>query len=93
MKLAIFLSAVLTCLVEVKNAAPVDLPRPTIKLDYAQYQGVRLPAGIDQYLGMRYAAPPLAELRFRAPQEPVRTSSAQDASAVRGYRFLKKTSC
>ncbi|KAE8136006.1 Alpha/Beta hydrolase protein [Aspergillus pseudotamarii] len=81
MELTIFLSALLTFLAEGKNAAPVDSPRPTINLDYAQYQGVRLPAGVDQYLGMRYAAPPLAELRFRAPQEPVRTSSVQDASA------------
>ncbi|KAF7617020.1 triacylglycerol lipase [Aspergillus flavus] len=81
MKLAIFLSVVLTFFVEVKNAAPLDSLRPTINLDYAQYQGLRLPAGVDQYLGMRYAAPPLAELRFRAPQEPARTSSVQDASA------------
>ncbi|KAE8381490.1 Alpha/Beta hydrolase protein [Aspergillus bertholletiae] len=80
MKLTVFLSILLILCVEIKNAAPLDPLRPTINLGYAQYQGVRLPAGVDQYLGMRYAAPPLAELRFRAPQEPVRTSSVQDAS-------------
>ncbi|KNG86559.1 putative carboxylesterase [Aspergillus nomiae NRRL 13137] len=80
MRLVIFLSTLLSFLAELKNAASSKPPRPTISLDYAQYQGTRLPAGVDQYLGMRYAAPPLGELRFRAPREPVRASSVQDAS-------------
>lgn len=55
---------------------------PTVQLDYATYQGVRLDAGVDQYLGMRFAAPPLGDLRFRAPQDPGKASTIQDASAV-----------
>ncbi|PWY80860.1 carboxylesterase [Aspergillus sclerotioniger CBS 115572] len=52
---------------------------PWVDLGYSRYRGVRLPVGADEYLGMRYAAPPLGEKRFRAPEEPVKTSSIQDA--------------
>ncbi|KFY70659.1 hypothetical protein V498_10282, partial [Pseudogymnoascus sp. VKM F-4517 (FW-2822)] len=44
---------------------------PQVDLGYAQYQGSRLAIGVDQYLGMRFAAPPLGDLRFRAPQDPL----------------------
>ncbi|PYH43462.1 putative carboxylesterase [Aspergillus saccharolyticus JOP 1030-1] len=53
---------------------------PTVDLGYAKYQGTRLPGGVDQFLGMRYAAPPLADLRFRAPQDPVKNSTLQAAT-------------
>ncbi|OJJ75773.1 hypothetical protein ASPBRDRAFT_203505 [Aspergillus brasiliensis CBS 101740] len=52
---------------------------PQVDLGYARYRGVRLPAGVDEYLGMRYAAPPLGQQRFRAPGDPSSTSSIQDA--------------
>jgi hypothetical protein len=55
---------------------------PTVSLDYATYQGVRLPAGVDQFLGMRYAAAPLGDLRFRGPKDPETVSGVQDASSV-----------
>ncbi|RFU27609.1 hypothetical protein B7463_g8737, partial [Scytalidium lignicola] len=54
---------------------------PIVNLGYSTYRGVRIDAGIDQYLGMRYAEPPLGELRFRAPRDPVRTETLQDASS------------
>ncbi|KAH2314218.1 hypothetical protein LV164_006755 [Aspergillus fumigatus] len=54
--------------------------RPVADLGYSRYQGVRLAAGVDQYLGMRYAAQPLGTLRFRASREPVHNSTLQDAS-------------
>ncbi|PWY69698.1 alpha/beta-hydrolase [Aspergillus heteromorphus CBS 117.55] len=44
---------------------------PIIDLGYARYQGIRPGTGVDEYLGMRYAAPPLGDLRFRAPQDPI----------------------
>ncbi|KAI9042436.1 uncharacterized protein KD926_005514 [Aspergillus affinis] len=53
--------------------------RPLVDLGYSTYEGLRLNAGVDQYLGMRYAAPPLGNLRFRAPQAPPRTDSIQTA--------------
>lgn len=56
--------------------------RPVADLGYSRYQGVRLAAGVDQYLGMRYAAQPLGTLRFRASREPVHNSTLQDASEV-----------
>ncbi|KAG8159694.1 hypothetical protein KVR01_010331 [Diaporthe batatas] len=54
---------------------------PTVSLDYATYQGVRLQAGVDQYLGMRYAAAPVGDLRFRGPKDPKTESGVQDASS------------
>jgi acetylcholinesterase len=55
---------------------------PVVNLGYATYQGTRLAAGVDQYLGMRFAAPPLGDLRFRGPADPVPVSGVQDASEV-----------
>ncbi|KAJ0416914.1 Alpha/Beta hydrolase protein [Aspergillus carlsbadensis] len=52
-----------------------------VDLGYSRYQGASVSEGVVQYLGMRYAAPPLGDLRFRAPQEPLRTETIQEASA------------
>jgi hypothetical protein len=57
---------------------------PTIDLGYSMYRGVRLPGGVDQFLGMRYAQAPVGGLRFRAPREPEYKYEEQDASQV-GY--------
>ncbi|KKO98572.1 carboxylesterase [Trichoderma harzianum] len=53
---------------------------PIVDLGYAKYRGVRLDAGVDQFLGMRFAQAPLGNLRFRAPQDPTPEKSIQDAS-------------
>ncbi|OAQ96147.1 hypothetical protein LLEC1_03600 [Akanthomyces lecanii] len=54
---------------------------PLIHLDYATYRGSRADgAGVDQFLGMRFAKPPLGDLRFRAPQEPAHEDQVQDAA-------------
>jgi hypothetical protein len=59
-------------------------PSPfVVDLGYSRYQGASVSEGVVQYLGMRYAAPPLADLRFRAPQDPLPTETIQEASAVR----------
>jgi hypothetical protein len=58
-----------------KDSALVDL-------GYAQYQGVPLEAGVNQFLGMRYAAAPLGDLRFRAPEDPPSSGQVQNAFAV-----------
>lgn len=52
---------------------------PTIDLGYARYEGTALSAGIDQFLGIRYAAPPVGDLRFRAPRDPLHQDGIQDA--------------
>jgi len=56
--------------------------QPIVDLGYSQYQGIGLSSGVNQYLGMRYAAPPLGDLRFRAPADPLKTSGIQNATSV-----------
>ncbi|KAI9037468.1 alpha/beta-hydrolase [Aspergillus affinis] len=60
-------------------ASALPAGSPVVDLGYSTYRGVRLSAGIEQYVGMRFAAPPLGELRFRAPRDPVQESSIQNA--------------
>lgn len=60
-----------------------DADDGTVNLGYARYKGERLASGVNQYLGMRYAAAPLSDLRFRAPQEPSFEHEIQDATQVR----------
>ncbi|KAJ5949787.1 hypothetical protein N7454_001371 [Penicillium verhagenii] len=52
-----------------------------VDLGYSEYQGVTLDNGVDEFLGIRYARPPLDELRFRAPQDPEATTGVLDASS------------
>ena len=56
--------------------------RPIVDLGYAKYQGKTLPNGIDQWLGMRYAAPPTGDLRFAAPQDPPKSGGIKPALEV-----------
>lgn len=55
---------------------------PQVNLGYAKYEGTALGTGVNQFLGMRYAAPPLENLRFRAPEDPVHENGVQPAQAV-----------
>ncbi|KAG2359504.1 Alpha/Beta hydrolase protein [Suillus spraguei] len=53
---------------------------PIVDLGYAQYQGSVDPAtNTTSFLGIRYAAPPIGELRWVAPQPPLATSGIQQA--------------
>ncbi|KAH8831368.1 Alpha/Beta hydrolase protein [Flagelloscypha sp. PMI_526] len=61
------LSAVVTC-------------SSTIDLGYAKYVGTPLEAGVTQFLGMRYAAPPLADRRWRAPADPLKEEHPVEAT-------------
>jgi hypothetical protein len=54
-------------LLVVRTKANPDL---IVDLGYTQYEG-KSSNGINQWLGMRYAAPPTGDLRFKAPQEPL----------------------
>lgn len=79
--LAILLSVLLTR----SHSHPLSVEHrsgPIVDLGYSQYKGTQLPNGVSQWLGIRYAAPPLGDLRFRAPQDPIRTKDLQDASKV-----------
>ncbi|WYZ34712.1 hypothetical protein EsH8_I_000988 [Colletotrichum jinshuiense] len=55
------------------------LPRVTVDLGYARYSGSVLPSGVNQFLGMRFAAPPIGNLRWRAPQDPEPKEGTTDA--------------
>ena len=55
---------------------------PLIDVSYTRYQGTSLPNGISQWLGIRYAAPPVGSLRFAAPQDPPSDGSIQLANEV-----------
>ncbi|RDW92011.1 hypothetical protein BP5796_01405 [Coleophoma crateriformis] len=52
-----------------------------VDLGYSTYQGTVVGGGVSQYLGMRYAAPPVGDLRWRKPHKPVVTRGVQDATA------------
>ncbi|KAJ7307855.1 Alpha/Beta hydrolase protein [Mycena albidolilacea] len=54
---------------------------PIVDLGYAQYQGtVNTANNVTHFLGIRYAAPPSGDLRFRAPQPPANMSGVQQAT-------------
>jgi acetylcholinesterase len=82
---SLVLATVLSSLATDVAAKPL-LPRqdagPIIDLGYSQYEGIALSSGVNQFLGMRFAAPPLGELRFRAPVNPDVTTGVLQAKAV-----------
>lgn len=78
-----FLVTLLTLLDSVTlSPLPSENGGPVVDLGYSKYQGISLGSGVDQYLGIRYAAPPLGHLRFRAPILPQVTSGLQNATKV-----------
>ncbi|CZR69022.1 uncharacterized protein PAC_18923 [Phialocephala subalpina] len=53
---------------------------PLVDLTYAKYQGLTLQNGVNQWLSLRFAAPPTGSRRFAAPQAPLTENSTQDAT-------------
>jgi len=78
----LWLSSVASLVYSLEAGGETFADSPIVNLGYATYQGVRLAAGVDEYLGMRYAEAPLGKLRFRAPQDPTTVSGVQSASRV-----------
>ena len=70
---------ILFAAVGVSSVQAVD---PLVDLGNTRYLGTALPNGISQWLGMRYAAPPLGDLRFRAPVDPPVNDTIQVADQV-----------
>ena len=56
---------------------------PLVDLGYTKLRGVAQDDGTTRWLGVRYAAPPVGELRFAAPVDPPRTTDVVDAANVR----------
>jgi Carboxylesterase type B len=55
-----------------------------VDLGYARYEG-HTHSGVTQWLGMRFAAPPVGDLRFAAPQDPLSVEGIQQATKVCTY--------
>ncbi|KAK2741018.1 hypothetical protein FQN57_005754 [Myotisia sp. PD_48] len=69
--------AAIVALLIVQRAAAAGT---VVDLGYSKYQSVDGPEHVSRWLGMRYAAPPLGELRFAAPQDPIRVDGVQNAN-------------
>ncbi|KAF2167133.1 hypothetical protein M409DRAFT_54332 [Zasmidium cellare ATCC 36951] len=54
--------------------------QPLVALDYAAYQGIAANNGITHFYGMRYAAAPVGQLRWRPPQDPPAIAGTQSAA-------------
>ena len=52
---------------------------PVVQTDTGSVQGLEQ-GGIDAFLGVRYAAPPLGELRFQPPEKPAAWEGVADAT-------------
>lgn len=62
-------------------AAPTSL-QPTVKTpDGTTWLGKTSPYGIEEFLGMPYAQPPVGNLRFAPPLAPVRSFGRFNASS------------
>ena len=61
---------------------PAQLLGPTIDLGYTKVQGLSYPGGISQWLGVRYAQPPIGNLRFAEPQNVTANSTLQMVTQV-----------
>ncbi|KAF3482160.1 triacylglycerol lipase [Arthroderma uncinatum] len=53
---------------------------PVVELDYAKYMGTPGGHDVTSWLGIRYAAPPVGQLRFAAPQDPKKEAGIQRAN-------------
>lgn len=62
---------------EKKSSIPL-----TVDLGYSKYQGSNVENGVTQWLGIRYAAAPVGDLRFRAPRDPTANTTLQIANKV-----------
>ncbi|KAG1838521.1 Alpha/Beta hydrolase protein [Suillus subalutaceus] len=66
---------------EALSAPAATVSTPIVNLAYAQYQGsVDTATNITSFLGIRYAAPPVGDLRWAAPQPPLAVSGVQQAT-------------
>ncbi|EFR01911.1 cholinesterase [Nannizzia gypsea CBS 118893] len=54
---------------------------PLVELGYAKYLGTPGGYNVTSWLGIRYAAPPVGDLRFAAPQDPKKEGGIQRANS------------
>jgi hypothetical protein len=53
-----------------------------VDLGYSKYKGKDLGNGVSEWLGVRYAAAPVRDLRWTLPQDPSHVRAVQDATRV-----------
>lgn len=64
------------------GASTVTAVDPLVDVSYTKYLGSAYSSGVTQWLGIRFAAPPLGDLRFSAPQDPIANDTVQVADQV-----------
>lgn len=57
-----------------------------VDLGYSSYKGFSVSNGVNQWLGIRYGAAPVGNLRFRAPQDPPTDNKLYKANTVGGLQ-------
>lgn len=72
---AIYATAAVTAM-----SIPETLGMPIVDLGYSVYQGKALTNGVNEWLGIRFAAPPVGNLRFRKPGPPQNTTGVIQAN-------------
>ena len=60
---------------------------PVVSLNYATFKGISA-GGIDSFLGIPYAQPPVGNLRFRRPKPPLPLSGTTLVSELKLFRTL-----
>ncbi len=79
--LPLLMQATFPLLLALLSVASAQAPAPIIDVGNARYQGsVNAATNISSYLGIRYAAAPIGDLRFRAPQNPPVLDGVQQAT-------------
>lgn len=63
-------------------ALPSIAVDPTVDLGYSKYKGQDLGNGVSEWLGVRYAAAPVKDLRWTLAQDPGRVRAVQNATKV-----------
>src|SRR5262245_63767933 len=64
-------AALASCVISFASHGMTPIPGDPVETSGGKLAGTLLPSGVKAYLGVRYAAPPTQDLRWRAPQ-PIR---------------------
>lgn len=64
---------------------------PVVDLGYSKYQGNTRKDGVTHWFGIRYAAPPIGDLRFAPPKDPLEHGGIQKALKVRLFLLIALT--